>query len=61
MMTKDIICLFPQSKANYEGTVNLVAEYYTVLNIKIIIEEGFRSQNQSVAGLNPSLIKDHQI
>lgn len=36
MMTKDIICLFKESKANYEGTVNLVAESYPTLNIKII-------------------------
>lgn len=35
-MTKDIICLFKESKANYEGTVNLVAESYPTLNIKII-------------------------
>ncbi|MCC5665639.1 hypothetical protein LC653_17360 [Nostoc sp. CHAB 5784] len=36
MITKEIILLSQQSKANYEGTVNLVAEYYPALNIKII-------------------------
>lgn len=36
MMTKEIILLYQESKVNYEGTVNLVAEYYHALNIKII-------------------------
>ncbi|QFS43462.1 hypothetical protein GXM_00935 [Nostoc sphaeroides CCNUC1] len=35
-MTKEIILLYQESKANYEVTVNLVAEYYHALNIKII-------------------------
>ena len=35
-MTKEIILLHQESKVNYEETVNLVAEYYHVLNIKII-------------------------
>lgn len=35
-MTKEIILLHQESKVNYEGTVNLVAEYYHALNIKII-------------------------
>ncbi|WP_251959927.1 hypothetical protein [Nostoc commune] len=36
MMTEEIIVLHKESKVNYEGTVNLVAEYYHALNIKII-------------------------
>ncbi|BBD66400.1 hypothetical protein NIES4072_63310 [Nostoc commune NIES-4072] len=35
MMTKEIILLHQESKVNYEGTVNLVAEYHHALNIKI--------------------------
>ena len=50
-MTKEIILLHQKSKANYEVTVNLVAEYDHALNIKIIIEEEIRSQN----GLNAPL------
>ncbi|MEH1837262.1 MAG: hypothetical protein V7L20_00485 [Nostoc sp.] len=60
MMTKEIILLHQESKANYEVTVNLVAEYDHALNIKIIIEEEIQKSEwaKRPATANRSKAKD---